>query len=1247
MPQPTKNIGDPQIDPAQDEWDKLVNRPDMQALDDQGGAIASEHENGGGDSSGDGLFDRAYDKASDRLDQRNDANAERRAAEKEEFDAAENAMGYRSGADKKAQEDKGGFFNRKNAGRGAIAGVSIGVMLAAFSLLTPFKLPALLQIVTDETGQRVEQITTRRAKVIMAHAILTKFGSPGGVVITGNGPVSSLIASMRTNNFEAKLKDKGIEIASYDKEGVTLKANGKFVANGAKLKSANVIYAALEEQPLTRKIITEIVKEEIPTWRWMKRAKFAGWLRIKYGITRFSTKESAETDKDKKLADVQEDRLTQAYAHYADEMSEAVGCIMGDPGCPVKSADKATVVDRLKDKASTVSATKDAIKNTVKEQARAVVSDSTKNIAAKVHTQLVKTISNKFVTKAIPIIGWIDLVATIDHIVYEIGENDYIAKIPAYYRASSFGFMYGTWAGYADQQKAGKMDNDVAGTLTSQLDGAEESQAFNYIMGDSSKGTPVKLKVDENNPSAINAGWQSFKETPAGLTYNYVTHNILSLYYHTIGGEGLLGAIGNVVGGLIAGGVQFVTPDRIELFFSEYVGKMLGKVFTMIGFAADPLDQGADLMNNVYAGGDVTYNSFCQESGCRRITDEQVATQNSAIALERNQDIQDRGWAYALLSPESPVSVTNRLAMVIPSSLSINNLNVANGAGQLASVVTSTPGRLLGTTAKADEGYVNLNGVVNYGATTADLNNPVAEGALSGDTCPEVADGEYNNCSIDKLVAEAMACNFDSKNASCDFTSAISANDGLGVMSYNILGSNHDDKDGGLSWQSRLKSVATTIAAEKPDIIGFQEVSGSDGQQVLLRSLLSDTYSMAPNSGDAEPRPIYWNTSLFSLVREGTYNYPRYDDRRDESPWVELKHNGSGKSVYVYNMHNATGDSSDSAHSTVGGINPPDQRTLSTQALIDSIKATVPSGTTTILVGDYNSTCAVTDLDSATPLDEIPCQMLIKNGFSDAGETAKSSGLPTENSEYSTSHLEVGEQRKFGRHIDHVFYSSGASVISWKNIINETTRYASDHTPVLVGLSIPGMTDIQESGGGGTGEVTASGFAWPLGETNWKNHKANHLASHYAGGGFLGGSYGNSVDISWGGTKGTHVYSMLGGTVSMQPLGRASYQCTGTPNSSNNGGMMITSEIGGQTVKIAYAHGDNLKVKQGDSVKAGQQIMDVGNVGNSCGAHLHMNVSVDNKNICPQDLFVAMNKGGTIDLFSLAAKATSTCSGRG
>ena len=71
------------------------------------------------------------------------------------------------------------------------------------------------------------------------------------------------------------------------------------------------------------------------------------------------------------------------------------------------------------------------------------------------------------------------------------------------------------------------------------------------------------------------------------------------------------------------------------------------------------------------------------------------------------------------------------------------------------------------------------------------------------------------------------------------------------------------------------------------------------------------------------------------------------------------------------------------------------------------------------------------------------------------------------------------------------------------------------------------------------------------------------------------------------------------------------------------------------------------KFKVGDTVEAGDHIIDTGMAGcNVDGAHLHVGIAYGGKYICPQDVFLALDKGEDVNWGVLTGKANVILPGR-
>lgn len=185
------------------------------------------------------------------------------------------------------------------------------------------------------------------------------------------------------------------------------------------------------------------------------------------------------------------------------------------------------------------------------------------------------------------------------------------------------------------------------------------------------------------------------------------------------------------------------------------------------------------------------------------------------------------------------------------------------------------------------------------------------------------------------------------------------------------------------------------------------------------------------------------------------------------------------------------------------------------------------------------------------------------------------------------------------------------------------------------GVGETGASSGSSSGSDTTSTTTSGNIAWPVDEKWWKSNRTDFLNAHTMISGTFTSPYvkGEADDIS-SPPVGTPVMSMFDGKVIKTNLCPASQ-----PN-----GVMIESKVDGGTLDVAYGHGINLKVKEGDQVTAGQEIMTLNGIGCKVfGPHLHIDMSYNGKHVCPQDVFLAMGNNETPDWAALTAKANPGC----
>ena len=122
----------------------------------------------------------------------------------------------------------------------------------------------------------------------------------------------------------------------------------------------------------------------------------------------------------------------------------------------------------------------------------------------------------------------------------------------------------------------------------------------------------------------------------------------------------------------------------------------------------------------------------------------------------------------------------------------------------------------------------------------------------------------------------------------------------------------------------------------------------------------------------------------------------------------------------------------------------------------------------------------------------------------------------------------------------------------------------------------------------GGGAVSSSGFIYPVPSAYQKITTGMYYSS---------GAYHGAVDFGSSGINGQPVYAVQEGVV-----------VTAKQLTSSYGTHVIIAHPNGLYTLYAHGQSGSLRVKEGDYVSRGQQIMNVGSTGNSTGPHLHFEV---------------------------------------
>jgi murein DD-endopeptidase MepM/ murein hydrolase activator NlpD len=170
-----------------------------------------------------------------------------------------------------------------------------------------------------------------------------------------------------------------------------------------------------------------------------------------------------------------------------------------------------------------------------------------------------------------------------------------------------------------------------------------------------------------------------------------------------------------------------------------------------------------------------------------------------------------------------------------------------------------------------------------------------------------------------------------------------------------------------------------------------------------------------------------------------------------------------------------------------------------------------------------------------------------------------------------------------------------------KEIQKELARIAEEERKAAEAAAAAGKTtsSITQI----TGNPSASGYIFPLSGKS-KSNITTGYGSYSWGGNHTG------VDIAI--SAGTPIYAVKAGTVTI------SKALKNSDGSYRSFGEYIAISHGDGTTTL-YCHGlsGSRLVKEGDTVKQGQQIMSVGSTGNSTGPHLHFEVRINGVSVNP------------------------------
>lgn len=287
-------------------------------------------------------------------------------------------------------------------------------------------------------------------------------------------------------------------------------------------------------------------------------------------------------------------------------------------------------------------------------------------------------------TKAIPVIGWIDLAIVLGTV---------LDKAPEMYPAVVYGLnsqqmvaAFGTYAVAGDEFKAGDTDLAAYGSLAQTLDatntadglyGAEASPALAASTGKqvdrtvrcNDGGEPGETQegilCPEESLMPSSSSWLAAADIGIDIILGPAFEYVAVAWNYTVGW--VFDQAGAFVGWL----AENLIPGYDKLM--EYAGETMGKMFTFFtDMLMPPLiaedSSGDRIMNTVTAGGAIVAQDTCESMGCHAVSTEEYVVATTQQLQKEQQEFNQQSVFARMFDIEEPNSLLSKVALGTPSS---------------------------------------------------------------------------------------------------------------------------------------------------------------------------------------------------------------------------------------------------------------------------------------------------------------------------------------------------------------------------------------------------------------------------------------------------------------------------------------------------------------------------------------------------------------------------------------------------
>lgn len=645
----------------------------------------------------------------------------------------------------------------------------VGGLIVITAFLNSLKPIAAAGETNDTFAAPVQQIVDNRSVQVLGSYVMEATGvgstenqehvaSSGSghvlpAVTAGGGKLKTLYEAMKTNGFEARLKDK-YALEFKPNGGVTqIIHKGKVLGDAHNKEEATIILKT--KFPA----IQELLGEDVNGWSWAQHTKVARAVNRGGFIPSLAIPNAEKANSDPEVTDVIKYQYSTIQQPGLANMQQGVTCFTQGTGCNATN----TAVEPEAE-----AGYQDDERSSMTKKTQATYTENLENIkpengfqTLRLDTTAGQKVTDTLGQQAVGLLGWLDIAAT----TLKMSQKEGAQQLPAMLRAKQAGAMWAWNISAVNQMLAGDVSSRSAALITRNYANIEDSQGFNFVSyNDTSRGQGMadSEKVNSKYSNSFTYTYQALSsERPILQAAIRVAFEAWLIIHGSFVGTIIDIAARTPIGSFI-NYIAAALLDKVGVL--PFIEQSIGVSSRILLPVCDAADETLNFFNCMTTGAHESYNRACVAMGCGNIT----VAQDNALRIASRQDRQARLAAMPLekrlFDQKVPGSFINVAALNSPLPIKATS-NMASLVQGVFSAVWSAPSKaasLAASPAKAASVDSSvIDGIGHVGIPLETINSaPLSAEVNTNSACPQKPAGEVNLCLADMATVDSLIARY-------------------------------------------------------------------------------------------------------------------------------------------------------------------------------------------------------------------------------------------------------------------------------------------------------------------------------------------------------------------------------------------------------------------------------------------------------------------------------------------------------